>query len=51
MRLLVATIFLFSASYATAEEETHCLAEAIYFEARDQPLLGQIAVAVVIKTG
>ena len=49
IRLLVATLFLFPATYVMAAEETHCLAEAIYFEARDQPLRGQLAVAVVIK--
>ena len=60
MRLLLAAILLilvtillfFGARLAAAEvppEEAHCLAEAIYFEARHQPLLGQIAVAVVIK--
>ena len=51
-RLLATTLFLFSATAAAGEvppEQVHCLAEAIYFEARDQPLLGQIAVAVVIK--
>jgi spore germination cell wall hydrolase CwlJ-like protein len=53
MRLLLAAIPLFFATVVEAQEvppeETHCLAEAIYFEARNQPLLGQIAVAVVIK--
>ena len=50
--ILVTILLLFGARLAAAEvppEETHCLAEAIYFEARNQPLLGQIAVAVVIK--
>tara|TARA_R100000656_G_C3924537_1_gene123531 strand:+ start:44 stop:520 length:477 start_codon:yes stop_codon:yes gene_type:complete len=31
------------------QEEQHCMAEAVYFEARDQDFLGQIAVAIVIR--
>lgn len=31
-----------------AEKEQACLAEAIYFEARSEPLLGQVAVAEVV---
>ena len=29
------------------EEQTHCLASAIYFESRNQPVIGQIAVGLV----
>ena len=29
--------------------EEKCLAEAIYFEARDQPTIGMVAVALVVK--
>ena len=38
-------LHLHGASRAKAE---HCLAEAIYFEARDQPYRGQVAVAQVV---
>ncbi len=38
-----------STSYTDAfEEETHCLAQAVYFEARSEPLEGQLAVAQVV---
>ena len=30
-------------------EEQRCMAEAVYFEARNQDILGQIAVAIVIR--
>jgi spore germination cell wall hydrolase CwlJ-like protein len=37
-----------SAGTLVAEKERHCLATAIYFEARGEPRLGQIAVAQVV---
>ena len=49
MRLLLAIILLLLPTTTIAQEEVHCLAEAIYFEARNQSILGQVAVAVVIK--
>lgn len=33
---------------AQAEDQKNCLAEAVYFEARSEPLIGQIAVAGVV---
>lgn len=33
---------------ATDEDELHCLAEAIYFEARSETVFGQVAVAEVV---
>lgn len=47
MRLLVLIFFLFI-SPAYANKDTRCLAEAIYREARGEPLLGKIAVAETI---
>ena len=38
----------FSPLRATGDAQWHCLAEAIYFEARGEPLNGQVAVAEVI---
>ena len=45
-------VFLSSAVHAEPdfmdlEEQTHCLASAIYFESRNQPVIGQIAVGLV----
>lgn len=36
------------ATDATADAEQHCLASAVYFEARGEPLEGQLAVAEVV---
>jgi len=51
--LLAAAFVLFSATYAAAQEvpskQVKCVAEAMYFEARDQGWKGMLAVGVVIK--
>jgi spore germination cell wall hydrolase CwlJ-like protein len=39
--------FLFFTHISFASEEAQCLAEAIYFESRNQPLAGQLAVGLV----
>ena len=48
-----AAFVLFSATYAAAQEvpskQVKCVAEAMYFEARDQGWKGMLAVGVVIK--
>jgi|TARA_R110000751_G_scaffold26786_1_gene71307 spore germination cell wall hydrolase CwlJ-like protein len=37
------------ASQKYLDDQTRCVAEAVYFEARNQNILGQIAVAMVIR--
>ena len=39
---------LLSTSMNVSPTDIHCMAEAIYFESRGEPLLGQIAVGNVI---
>ena len=34
---------------ASADEDIDCMAEAIYYEARDQSVVGQLAIGVIIK--
>jgi spore germination cell wall hydrolase CwlJ-like protein len=34
---------------ASADEDIDCMAEAIYYEARDQSVIGQLAIGVIIK--
>jgi len=46
---LLAAIFLIGFMDAAQGSEQKCLAEAIYFEARDQGPLGMLAVGVVIQ--
>jgi len=46
--ILLTMLFIASASYAEDNEEYHCLVEAIYFEARSESKIGQLAVANVI---
>ena len=40
---------VYSSEPELVQEEQYCMAEAVYFEARDQDFLGQIAVAIVIR--
>lgn len=50
MRLLITAMMLLASYKAVSEPRAiECLAEAIYHEARGEPLAGQIAVANVIK--
>jgi len=35
-------------AYADRQHQTHCLTEAVYYEARDEPIRGQVAVAWVV---
>lgn len=42
-----ALVFIFFSSFSVASEEAQCLAEVIYFEARNQPIAGQLAVGMV----
>jgi len=49
MRSLLVFIFLFAGVPVLAGERL-CLAEAIYFEGRDQSLRGQLAIGVVVRT-
>jgi spore germination cell wall hydrolase CwlJ-like protein len=48
-KLLLAAVFLLASSPAAADDERLCLAEALYFEARDQGTIGMMAVGVVIQ--
>lgn len=46
---LISFVFLTLMAYAnTVEDELDCLAEAVYFEARSEPFVAQIAVGNVI---
>ena len=50
MRKTLAAVALLAASVGTAYADEHkCLAEAMYFEARDQGTIGMLAVGVVIQ--
>ena len=40
---------LLPAKLLASPSEIYCMAEAIYFEARNQNLIGQIAVAIVVR--
>ncbi|HEX8572950.1 MAG TPA: cell wall hydrolase [Allosphingosinicella sp.] len=44
----LADLVLAYASAATADREQECLANAVYFEARSEPIEGQLAVAEVV---
>ena len=44
---MIALIFLMSVEPSQADE-MECLTEAVYFEARSEPFIGQLAVANVI---
>jgi spore germination cell wall hydrolase CwlJ-like protein len=46
--LLSFLALLLSPFPAQAEDQKNCLAEAVYFEARSEPFIGQIAVAGVV---
>jgi spore germination cell wall hydrolase CwlJ-like protein len=46
---LEAKVAATEADVATADEQLRCLATAIYFEARSEPLEGQLAVAQVVR--
>jgi spore germination cell wall hydrolase CwlJ-like protein len=49
MKRIIAVILLLLSFNSLALTEKACLAEAIYHEARGEPILGKIAVAQVIK--
>lgn len=46
---LILVILAREARATGLQEETRCLAEALYYEARDQGTLGMVAVAAVVK--
>jgi spore germination cell wall hydrolase CwlJ-like protein len=50
-RFVIALIIalLLPAKLLASPSEIYCMAEAIYFEARNQNLIGQIAVAIVVR--
>ena len=47
-QLLTAALSLLTATTSNADQSVRCLAEAIYHEARSEPLYGQLAVAQVV---
>ena len=49
MRLLIVLLMCGFSAGCEAEQSKKCIAEAVYFEARNQPFHGQIAVANVIR--
>lgn len=50
MKYLILIFGIFFTSFSWADDNTNfiCLAEAIYFESRNQPFIGQVAVAITI---
>ena len=49
--IVLLAVFLVSVKSITAKaDELSCLAEAVYFEARSEPFVAQLAVANVILT-
>ena len=49
MRILAALAAMLVSGAAAAKDDKHCLAEAMYFEARNQGWRGMLAVGVVIQ--
>ena len=45
---IIAIVISFNPTHASANQQTYCLAQNIYFEARNQSLAGQIAVSHVV---
>ena len=50
IKKIILTFFLFTPqANAISFQEHYCMSEAIYYEARNQPAIGQLAVGIVIR--